>query len=147
VNKQTRQWPSDELYHWKYIKREKKNGKWVYYYDNPEENKVNSRYNVAEKRQLRAGSNLGFSMYQKNELENKYRNIAGPMTPEDHQKNNIINARMVKEQKEYDDADRELDKAHKARANMYIKTLAPKAITKGLNAISSLIDKLKKRKK
>lgn len=24
---------SDELYHWKYIKREKKNGKWVYTYD------------------------------------------------------------------------------------------------------------------
>ena len=24
----------DELMHWKYIKREKKNGKWVYYYDN-----------------------------------------------------------------------------------------------------------------
>ena len=24
---------SNELYHWKYIKREKKNGKWVYYYD------------------------------------------------------------------------------------------------------------------
>lgn len=24
---------SDELYHWKYIKREKKNGKWRYYYD------------------------------------------------------------------------------------------------------------------
>ena len=23
----------DELMHWKYIKREKKNGKWVYYYD------------------------------------------------------------------------------------------------------------------
>lgn len=24
---------SDELYHWKYIKREKVNGKWKYYYD------------------------------------------------------------------------------------------------------------------
>lgn len=23
----------DELYHWKYTRREKKNGKWVYYYD------------------------------------------------------------------------------------------------------------------
>lgn len=26
---------NNELYHWKYIKREKKNGKWVYTYDNP----------------------------------------------------------------------------------------------------------------
>lgn len=26
--------PDDELMHWKYIKREKKNGKWVYTYDN-----------------------------------------------------------------------------------------------------------------
>lgn len=25
--------PNDELKHWKYVRREKKNGKWVYYYD------------------------------------------------------------------------------------------------------------------
>jgi hypothetical protein len=25
--------PDDELYHWKYIKRKRVNGKWRYYYD------------------------------------------------------------------------------------------------------------------
>ena len=38
---------NNELYHWKYIKREKKNGKWVYTYDNGTSSKKN--YQQAKK--------------------------------------------------------------------------------------------------
>lgn len=37
---------NDELKHWKYIKRVKKNGKWVYYYDNETDSKYAN--NVSE---------------------------------------------------------------------------------------------------
>ncbi len=39
IHGQLREISDDELMHWKYIKREKKNGKWVYYYDEKEANK------------------------------------------------------------------------------------------------------------
>ena len=34
----------NELYHWKYIKREKVNGKWVYTYDKPDFSKKKAEY-------------------------------------------------------------------------------------------------------
>lgn len=41
--------PANELTHWKYIKREKKNGKWRYYYDDSELKKYeNSTTETAE---------------------------------------------------------------------------------------------------
>ena len=46
---------TDELKHWKYVKREKKNGKWVYYYDNQTDKK------------------LAAAKYQKNEAVRKAR--------------------------------------------------------------------------
>lgn len=40
---------SDGIRHWKYIKRERKNGKWVYYYSNAEYNAAKSRVDAANK--------------------------------------------------------------------------------------------------
>ena len=42
--------PSDELRHWKYVKREKKNGKWVYYYNEDLKSKsgLNTRADLKE---------------------------------------------------------------------------------------------------
>lgn len=52
-----------ELYHWKYIKREKKNGKWVYTYDTGETQKKN--YDTAKKNQdIRTAQNK--SAYNRN---------------------------------------------------------------------------------
>lgn len=39
---------TDGIKHWKYIKREKKNGKWVYYYDQTDLNNARQNYNKAE---------------------------------------------------------------------------------------------------
>lgn len=40
---------NNELYHWKYIKREKKGGKWVYTYDNSAAQERKQAWNAAEK--------------------------------------------------------------------------------------------------
>ena len=45
----------EELMHWKYIKREKKNGKWVYYYHDDDVKKAEAAYKKAS---LKRGSAL-----------------------------------------------------------------------------------------
>ena len=45
--------PDDELHHWKYIKRIKKNGKWKYFYDDSELKKFENE--VTEVRRNRTG--------------------------------------------------------------------------------------------
>lgn len=40
---------SDGIRHWKYVKRVKKNGKWVYYYDDAEYTNAKSNANLASK--------------------------------------------------------------------------------------------------
>lgn len=49
---------SDELQHYKYIKREKKNGKWVYYYDTKELDKYNRGEAVTSKKMNADGSKV-----------------------------------------------------------------------------------------
>jgi hypothetical protein len=39
----------DELMHWKYIKREKKNGRWVYYYKDDNYDKAKQKYDLMKK--------------------------------------------------------------------------------------------------
>lgn len=46
-NYKTRVLRDDELMHFKYIKREKKNGRWVYYYDTSADVKARNKYNKA----------------------------------------------------------------------------------------------------
>lgn len=49
---------SDGIYHWKYVKREKRNGKWVYYYSDPTYDKAKNTYNAVDKRLKSAESKL-----------------------------------------------------------------------------------------
>jgi hypothetical protein len=52
----------DELMHWKYIKREKKNGRWVYYYDESaadrDDRDSEQRYHDSEKKTWQAERDL-----------------------------------------------------------------------------------------
>lgn len=47
----------DELMHWKYIKRTKKNGRWVYYYDESEKYRAKESLDKASALKTRAGLN------------------------------------------------------------------------------------------
>lgn len=70
-----------ELYHWKYIKREKVNGKWRYYYTDTEYEKAKKRAEIAKQQ-----SDSAYRMYRaaldahtkatKNYFENKNRQTA-----------------------------------------------------------------------
>lgn len=50
---------SDEMYHWKYIKRERKNGKWVYYYDTTELDKYDKGTTSVSKSMDASGNTSG----------------------------------------------------------------------------------------
>ena len=59
---------SDEMYHWKYIKREKKNGKWVYYYDTSELDKFNKGETVETEKTDSSGRRIHTSTkYEKSD--------------------------------------------------------------------------------
>ena len=49
---------SDGIKHYKYIKREMKNGRWVYYYKDDLTNKAQKNFNRAEKKHLKAFNNV-----------------------------------------------------------------------------------------
>lgn len=78
----------DELYHWKYIRREKKNGRWVYYYDDKEgakheaavkQARTDATRAYAEKQKLYSKS-AGVTSKQRADAsakEEKYRNQLG----------------------------------------------------------------------
>ena len=57
---------NDGIYHWKYVKREKRNGKWVYYYSDPTYDKAKNNYNAADKR-LKSAESKMFSVNTKNQ--------------------------------------------------------------------------------
>lgn len=40
---------NNELYHWKYVKKKKVNGKWRYYYDETGKGKIKKGFSVADK--------------------------------------------------------------------------------------------------
>jgi len=52
---------TDGIYHWKYIKREKKNGRWVYYYEDKKADALKNKYNKAYIDNINSGA------FQRNE--------------------------------------------------------------------------------
>lgn len=74
---------SDEMYHWKYIKKKKVNGKWRYYYDNSELDKfargdsvVNSKDNTIDTKIYRQSDRL----FDKKSTGNGSINMTGAKT-------------------------------------------------------------------
>lgn len=57
VNGQLREFSDDELMHWKYVKKTKKNGRWVYYYDESEKNRAKESLDKASALYFKAGIN------------------------------------------------------------------------------------------
>ena len=51
---------SDGLYHWKYIKRERKNGKWVYYYKDDKLSEAKYKYDTDKKALRYENSKRGY---------------------------------------------------------------------------------------
>lgn len=109
---------TDELMHWKYIKRERKNGKWVYYYDKEsakrdfEYSKLGNALGYDEQRRRNAAVSREVSSI--NALDAAMKRTKRAKTFEEYQKARLdeYNARIVnaKAHDKYKKADREFRK-------------------------------------
>lgn len=65
--------PEDELMHWKYIKREKVNGKWKYYYDQSELDRFAKTANDSKNKSIDAARRVFESQRKEKEALQKYK--------------------------------------------------------------------------
>lgn len=71
---------SDGIYHWKYIKRERKNGRWVYYYNDEDMNKAQADARSAKKDYDNATTSMANLQKQNSKLNNKLRSNNSKIT-------------------------------------------------------------------
>lgn len=136
----------DVLMHWKYIKREKKNGRWVYYYDQKSADRADyeiaKRYQSAEKHTMKRQQQLKTAKDRLNKsgvsLNSKvyYGNQAKIVNTYKRSVTNLESAKAAQK------------KAYRKYKTRNIKNFAAKTISKGAvkvaNVFSRLIPKKKK---
>lgn len=146
---------SDELMHWKYIKKVKKNGKWVYYYDDSEVKKAEDNLKKAESDRVAANLkvyNTENDLKDIRKNSDKYREKNYVNTDEYYKKINKLQDVYGERVTKLNKAEKKLDKAMKKYDNVRVKHLAVSVIAKGAAFIAnlfsgSLFSKKKKSKK
>ena len=78
---------SSNLKHWKYIKKERKNGRWIYYYNDPKEKQL-------ENKVIDADAEKEQHMYLINDLKEAKRR--GKLGPEYESKNGVYESTILK---------------------------------------------------
>lgn len=134
----------DVLMHWKYIKREKKNGRWVYYYDQSEldrskQNADNAQLQAERAKYRYIGNRVNIDVnsdiYKKNPNKQAAKTIFDAATDlRDSEK-------AMKTKAEYA---KRATKAYKTKA---IKSFAERTISKGVVKVANLLSKLFSKKK
>ena len=130
-----RQWPSDELYHWKYIKKKKVNGKWRYYY--ADEGPTNDARNEMLKSKRADDRMLGELVGASQDLEDAKQRSKGTLTYELAEAMDRYEDIRVAAQATRDRAEESVRK-YKA---MKIISFPQRAIGKGIAALGNLIRK------
>ena len=137
----------DQLMHWKYIKREKKNGKWVYYYDESELNKAKKAAKDAERQHVTDAAKLGVATYELDDAKAKY---AGFMTERSKSDDKKYTDAINKYEKAAERAQTSAKKAQEAEKKYQTKKItsfAARTISKGLVKIANLLSGSSKKKK
>lgn len=124
---------TDELKHWKYVKREKKNGKWVYYYDDSELKEAKAKEKRAMTYQLRSVADV---VGAKDADSRKANGAVGYVSANTQQKRYM----MKYNEKQHDVAVKNLNR-------VTIKHLAVAPIAKGAAYIANLFSGIGKKKK
>lgn len=139
----------DTLMHWKYIKRERKNGRWVYYYNDAEYQNAKNNYNKAETNLDKA--QLSYAGAQAN--------VIGSERIAEKNGKNSVSWKYVKEHKieaydaarRYAQAGEQYVQAKKEYQRVKVSTLVPRTIAKGTVAVANILSKVgsifKKKKK
>lgn len=129
---------TDGIKHWKYIKREKRNGRWVYYYKD-------DKYDKLLKESSNAYANKKIAVNNYYDAKKKYDSLNGPTSINTYKKalNNKINAaeKANKARRKSEMADKQYDKYAKKTA---IRRISGKKLVKVLNTSSEIISKGKK---
>lgn len=121
---------TDELKHWKYVKREKKNGKWYYYYDDSEVDK-------ARQKRDKALADVNTSYSKLSSAKNFTKTYGAKKSASD----NIDAAARNVKRREVETAYRKkvLDSASKNLSKVAIKHLAVAPVAMGAAFIANLL--------
>ena len=149
--------PEDALMHYKYIKREKKNGKWVYYYNDAEVkkaqenadqakrnlNSASARRHMAQQGSERFAYNMKTATYNSRirESASSMASMRG-MNTALQQRAKVTKDKETEAQARKDKADKKLKKAKKS-----VKRIAGKTVASVLTTASSSMHKAKKKLK
>jgi hypothetical protein len=126
---------SDGIKHWKYIKRERRNGRWVYYYKD-------DKYDKLLKESSNAYANKKIAVNNYYDAKKRYDSLNGPTSMNTYQQalNNKINAaeKANKASRKSEMADERYDEYAKKTA---IRRISGKKLVKILNTSSKIIAK------
>ena len=147
----------NDVLHWKYIKRERVNGKWRYYYHDPEYQSALNNYNSAKSRAMtislkRAASKADYDQAHTRTLNDwkpskdgkKYIWTATPKARRNHRLENEARQEYLK----YDQRFRVAQMAESIAHEKYIKTklssIPRRTIAKGAAIIANFLSKYSK---
>ena len=148
---------SNELKHWKYVKREKVNGKWRYYYDDSELKKAKSAEKEARTEMGKAAVYSDKAKDEYDDAVNNARNFMNGDTSKvkDVTKQMSINSDLVKSAKSnytnaesyHKEAVAAYDKAYSKLRKTKVKHVVVGTIAKGVAAVGNFFSKLFSKKK
>lgn len=144
---------SDGIQHFKYIKREMKNGKWVYYYKDAEYDKAKKNYSKTKDAYNRESEAYKNTKHYKDRAYEAFKKSRNPYGDQSKNKDDAWayaeNTYLSKQQlKKKEAAKKKYDAATKKYKKVKIKSIPRRAIAKGIvataNTVSSLSAKVKK---
>lgn len=147
----------NDIRHWKYIKRERVNGKWRYYYDDPEYRNALNRYNLAKSNTTtialrRAANKVNYDAANRKVSRDWMRSRDGKKyiwraTPQSME-NDRIWRQARKKYLEYDRllkiAQEDEEKARKKYKKIKLSSAPRRVIAKGASAVANFISKYSK---
>ena len=134
---------SDELYHWKYLSRKRKNGRWVYTYKNQDYAKAKSKLDKANNDNTRATLNYAIAKanVDKN-LGNWSKNVEGKIP--DYALKSYTERSLIRDAsfKKYKEAGKNFVNAKSNYLKTSIKTLPSRIIGNGAAAVANMVSKI-----
>lgn len=127
---------NDGLYHWKYIKRERRNGRWVYYYSDAEYSNAKNAYIKAKQEFKNSEKNLI-------QVNNKSTSVHSSENSTVEDKDNADIA-LSKAYERYTAADKKYNATEKKWQHVKKKTATRRTIAIGATAVANAFEKYKK---
>lgn len=151
---------SDGIRHWKYIKRERRNGRWVYYYSDAEYDKAKKDYYQSKTNKNKSRHSLRTADLYRNSYKSMIEKTVqqrarlkghGEMTKDEIKIMKSHNDNVTKAAKKYVSAGKKYLSAKKKWKQVQLKTATRRRISMGIvavaNALSKFASKVKKKLK